>query len=253
MLTRSQYVQAGAKHVCKDKMISYDQLHSVQKLVNDHSKWLKRIFNIGCEWGHDERIAASMPDKGEVVSPLYLLIKDHKGWSPEDGTPPPSRPICSGRAGFNRHISEILSMVLEPLGHALGGYDIDSTGGLLSKVGELNKMLRSGHERDGVFNREINMANDERGVFNMSPNLKEVGTVNSSRENSSSNKPVAVSSDHENGVFNRSLTEKTASRNDQCTGVFNSTKHIESVNEINEMLMSGHEEMVFSINKLVIL
>ena len=108
VLKKSQYTEAGQKHTSKDMKISYSHLHSVQKLVNDHSKWLKKIFNIGCEWGHEERIAASMTDKGEVVSPLYLLIKDHKQWRPEDGTPSPSRPICSGKAGFNRHISEIL-------------------------------------------------------------------------------------------------------------------------------------------------
>ena len=87
VLKRSQYIEAGAKHVNKDKKISHDQLHVVQKLVNDHSKWLRKIFNIGSEWCQEDRVAASMVDKGEVVSPLYLLIKDHKGWSNNDGSP----------------------------------------------------------------------------------------------------------------------------------------------------------------------
>ena len=88
VLKRSQYSEAGSKHTRNDKKISYDQLHCVQKMVNDHAKWLKKIFNIGSDWGHEERICTSMTDKGEVVSPLYLLVKDHKGWSQEDGTPP---------------------------------------------------------------------------------------------------------------------------------------------------------------------
>ena len=83
-----------------------------------------------------------MTGRGEVVAPLYLLIKDHKGWSFEGGTPPPSRPVCSGNKGFNRHISEILSLILEPLGHAIGGQDIDSTGGLLAAIGDLNETLK---------------------------------------------------------------------------------------------------------------
>ena len=83
-----------------------------------------------------------MTDRGEVVSPLYLLIKDHKNWSYETGTPPPSRPICSGNMGYNRHISEIVSSILEPLGHAAGGSDIDSTGGLLDRIKDLNMELK---------------------------------------------------------------------------------------------------------------
>ena len=51
--------------------IEYDQLQSIQKLVNDHGRWLKKIFNVGCEWGHEDRIASSMTDKGEAVGPLY--------------------------------------------------------------------------------------------------------------------------------------------------------------------------------------
>ena len=89
-----------------------------------------------------------MTDRGEVVAPLYLLVKDHKGWSSEQGTPPPSRPVCSGNRGFNRHISEILSLILEPLGHAIGGNDIDSTGELLSKVRSLNETLQKQKERE---------------------------------------------------------------------------------------------------------
>ena len=46
-------------------------------------------------------------------------------------------------------------MVREPLGHALGGMDIDSTGGLLSRIDELNEKLREGrHEGVCVFNKK---------------------------------------------------------------------------------------------------
>ena len=139
VLTVEQYLASGRKHTKKDKVISYDDLHNIQKSVNDHGSWLRRIFGIGNDWNHAERINHSMTDRGEVVAPLYLLIKDHKGWTFEDGTPPPSRPVCSGNQGFNRHLSEVLSMVLEPVGHALGGPDIDSTGGLLNKINKINE------------------------------------------------------------------------------------------------------------------
>ena len=68
-----------------------------------------------------------------IVAPMYLLVKDHKGWSEDDGTPPPSRPVCEGNVGVTRHLSEAVSMVLEPLSHAMDGSDVESTGDMLSK------------------------------------------------------------------------------------------------------------------------
>ena len=69
-------------------------------------------------------------------------MKDHKGWSQGDGTiSPPSRPVCTGNKGFNRQLSEIVSLILEPLGHSIGRNDIESTGEVLHKVVNLNKEL----------------------------------------------------------------------------------------------------------------
>ena len=89
ILKTSQYYEAGQKHVSKDQKISHEQVRAIQKVVNDHSFWLRKIFGLGVEWGHEDRIGNSMTDRGEVVAPLYLLIKDHKGWSYEEGSPPP--------------------------------------------------------------------------------------------------------------------------------------------------------------------
>ena len=142
VLKRDQYYESGAKHTKDDIELSWDQVHSIQKVVNDHCKWLRKIFGVGLNWGHEDRFNSNMVDRGEIVAPLYLLIKDHKGWLVDSKTPPPSRPVCSGNQGFNRHLSEILSMVLEPLCHSIPGNDIDSTAGLLEKVEALNKDLK---------------------------------------------------------------------------------------------------------------
>ena len=96
VLTTSQYYQSGRKHTAKDLKISVDQVKVVQKTVNDHSFWLRKIFGLGSDRGHEERFGNSMTDRGEVVAPLYLLVKDHKGWSYKDVTPPPSRLVCCG-------------------------------------------------------------------------------------------------------------------------------------------------------------
>jgi len=99
VLKYDQYLASGMKHTKNDMIVTCEQVKVLQKCVNDHSKWLRRIFGLGSCWGHEERIGNNMTDKGEVVAPLYLLVKDHKGWSVSDGSPPPSRPVCSGNVG----------------------------------------------------------------------------------------------------------------------------------------------------------
>ena len=68
---------------------NHDQIKNVQNTINDHCSWLKDIFQCGINWDQMPRMASNLIDRGEGVAPLHLLIKDHKGWSEGDGTPPP--------------------------------------------------------------------------------------------------------------------------------------------------------------------
>ena len=145
VLRRDQYLQSGAKHTSGDLEVEWEQVQSIQKAVNDHCKWIRRIFGFGVNWNHEDRFSSNMSDRWEIVAPLYLLVKDHKGWRVGSSTPPPSRPVCSGNQGLNRHIRqfqspyEAVSMVLESVCHAIEGNDIDSPSGLLEKLDVLNK------------------------------------------------------------------------------------------------------------------
>ena len=71
---------------------------------------------------------------------MYLLFKDHKGWSLETGTSPPSRPVVSAGAGQNYHMSEIISTILEPIVKTWkGSMEMESTGDLVSIVNDINE------------------------------------------------------------------------------------------------------------------
>ena len=76
------------------------------------------------------------------VSPLYLLLKDHKGWSVSVGGAPPTRPVCSAGSGQNDHMSEIISMVMEPMAKSwVGGMEANSTPDFVSKIDNLNERI----------------------------------------------------------------------------------------------------------------
>ena len=103
-------------------------------------------------------------DNAENVAHLRLLIKDHKGWTEDSGRPPPSHPVCAGNDGGNRHISEIVSLILEPVACESNGNDIDSTGDMLSKIKKLNEDISK------KLNKE-NMV----GSWSISMKLKKLG------------------------------------------------------------------------------
>ena len=52
---------------------------------------------------------------------------------------PPSRPIIAGNIGINRCLSEIVSLIIEPVTLNMGGCAIESTSDMLGKITELNK------------------------------------------------------------------------------------------------------------------
>ena len=95
---------------------------------------------MGCgkNWGHENRMAKNVLDKGEQVCPMVLLIKDHKSWSPDSETPPPSRPVVAGNCGLNSHLSELISHFLELITLEAPGCEIDSTSEMLSKIDKIN-------------------------------------------------------------------------------------------------------------------
>ena len=87
-LSPSQYIQAAEVHTQKDIEIGPEQIKRLQNHVNDHVWWFNKIMNTGKNWGHDDRMAKNVVDKGEQACHMQLLIKDHKNWSPKSGTPP---------------------------------------------------------------------------------------------------------------------------------------------------------------------
>ena len=137
-LTRKQYLDSGMAHTAGDLESSESQVKIIQTVVNDHTFWLQSIMGCGKNWGHENRMAKNVLDKGEQVCSMVLLIKDHKSWSPDSETSPPSRPVVAGNCGLNSHLSELISHILEPITLEAPGCEIDSTSEMLSKIDKIN-------------------------------------------------------------------------------------------------------------------
>ena len=111
-----------------------------QKRLNGHMSMILKTFNVGAAWNHQAIIRATKLTHSLSVAPLYLLYKDHKGWTVETGGVPPTRPVASAGGGQDDHLSETVSQILEPVANsAAGGMETTSTQDFTSKIVELNK------------------------------------------------------------------------------------------------------------------
>ena len=139
-MSQEEYLEAGMKHVAKDEEVGLEFMMKNQKRLNGHMSMILKTFNVGAAWNHQARIRATKLTHSLSVAPLYLLYKDHKGWTVETGGVPPTRPVASAGGGQDDHLSETVSQILEPVANsAAGGMETASTQDFTSKIVELNK------------------------------------------------------------------------------------------------------------------
>ena len=140
IMTSEQYLLAGEKHTKKDKEISWKEVKNLQKHVNNNVWWLAEIIGYSKE-KNKARMMENLIDHGMEVPSMKILIKDHKQWSFESGNVLPSRPVVNGRAGFNTHLSEVLSTILEPIALEMSGAEVNSTEETLATFENINKKI----------------------------------------------------------------------------------------------------------------
>ena len=101
------YNKMGEEHTKNDKEISEEKLKVIQRKHNGHvSMWLK-MGKTGENWHHEERFRESCINHSCCVSPLWLLLKDHKKVNP--GELPRTRPVSGGNKSMGVHLSNLLS------------------------------------------------------------------------------------------------------------------------------------------------
>ena len=107
IMSMDNYLRAGEVHTKKDIEVDMNTIVTTQTELNGNVSMMIKFFKIGHLWNHSDRVRSTMINKSLSLCPMYLTYKDHKGWTGEDGSPPPTRPIAGGNTGMNLHISEI--------------------------------------------------------------------------------------------------------------------------------------------------
>ena len=139
VMTLAEYEEAGKKHTAKDEEVGLEFVMKNETQINGHMSMLLKTFMVGQGWGHEDRTRSTKITHSLSVAPMYILFKDHKGWSVRMGTAPPSRPVASAGGGQNDHFSENVSQLLEPVANTWrGGMEANSTCDVVDKVETMN-------------------------------------------------------------------------------------------------------------------
>ena len=143
VMSLENYVKAGNKHTDKDEEVGPEIVKKTQTELNGNMSMLIKFFKIGNLWKHGGRIRKNMLNNSLSLCPMYLTFKDHKGWTGEDNSPPPTRPIAGGNTGMNIHLSEVISELIEPLvDRYVDGNEIISTEDLKARIEIINEKNR---------------------------------------------------------------------------------------------------------------
>ena len=79
------YELAGSAHTEKDEEVTSEIVKSTQTELNGNVSMLIKVFKLGAEWGHSDRVRETMINNSLSICPMYLLYKDHKGCKDRKG------------------------------------------------------------------------------------------------------------------------------------------------------------------------
>ena len=140
VMTLEEYEMAGKKHTAKDELVEQEYVIRNEAQINGHMSMLLKTLMVGKNWGHEDRTRATKITHSLAVAPMYILFKDHKLWTVDMGTAPPSRPVASAGSGANDNMSETISQALEPVANIWrGGMEANSTCDVIDKIESMNE------------------------------------------------------------------------------------------------------------------
>ena len=111
--TLENYAEAVKVHTEGDKEVSWKEVRKIEENNNKHLKHFNKIFSVGSNHNHEDRIAQASTSTNCEPPPLYVLRKTHKRVEPgQEETGPPCRPVCGAKESPNAMFSHMLSDII---------------------------------------------------------------------------------------------------------------------------------------------
>ena len=146
---QDNYLRLGEEHVSKDREIGRVEIREREKTLNSHSAMFIKMWNIGENSNHGQRVRDSKITHSSNVATMSLLLKDHK----KDLK---TRPVVSGNESNTVGLSNMASEVAESVANCKSDpYEVISTEDLLHRIHECNLMLEKNREDKLLAGEEI--------------------------------------------------------------------------------------------------
>ena len=109
--TPQNYEEAVMKHTRNDTQIEKAGVKQIENRINQHMKQFNKMFKVGSEHEHEQRVEMATHSTNTPAPPLYGLRKDHK--IAEDTVKgPPVRPVCGANQAPNSKLGNFLSRIV---------------------------------------------------------------------------------------------------------------------------------------------
>ena len=177
VMSMESYLEAGRVHTDKDEEVDEEFARRTQRILNGHTAMWLKIGRVGSNWRHEERHREAHLPHSNLVSAMYMLLKDHKpagSYDPKKG--PPTRPVFGAVDAMNVPFSNILSEYVEAIVEAREDtIEVISTEDMLSKADEYNSKVDSLAKPD-IHEEEVTYETDEE-EFEEEENTKAMDSV----------------------------------------------------------------------------
>ena len=109
--TPQNYEEAVMAHTTNDMEINCERVKRIEGKLNQHMRVFNKMFRVGSNHEHEDRVNAATTSTNTPPPPLYGLRKDHK--PTDDMTKgPPVRPVCGANQAPNSRLSNFLSRII---------------------------------------------------------------------------------------------------------------------------------------------
>ena len=101
----TNYRNALDDHIKDDILIDKKKVKQIENQMNQHLGHFNKMFKVGSNWGHQDRVANASTSTNIPPPPKYGLRKDHKAGHP-------LRPVCGAREAPNSRFGHFLSKIV---------------------------------------------------------------------------------------------------------------------------------------------
>ena len=109
--TPENYIEAVQKHTTDDIEITTEGVTQREHKINLHMRQFNKMFRVGEEHDHEDRVTGATMSTNVQPPPLYGLRKDHKD-TPDKEKGPPVRPVCGANSSPNSRLSHFISKII---------------------------------------------------------------------------------------------------------------------------------------------